>query len=151
MFVKCTLSTDLSTLKNFAAAASRTCQFKATPFRLRVPVNVIPSSGSAVSAALAALLVSFHIISGLQIVLVAIIIFIIITANQKLLLVHQDIIHSRSGIKLPSPTKLGISFICMVTLWQKVVWPIGVPSILRNLCMHPKKWLALAMQVFQLP
>lgn len=73
------------------------------------------SLGGAVSAALAALLISFHIIAGWQIVIVAVIIGIIITANQKFLLVHQEIIHSRSGIKLPSPTILGISFICMVT------------------------------------
>jgi MFS family permease len=73
------------------------------------------SLGGAVSAGLAALLVSFHIVSGWQIAIVAAVIFTIITANQKLLLVNQDIIHSRSGIKLPSPTILGISFICMVT------------------------------------
>ncbi len=73
------------------------------------------SLGGVVSAGLATLLIFFHIISGWQIVIVAMIIFSIITVNQKLLLVHQDIIHSRSGIKLPSPTILGISFICMVT------------------------------------
>ena len=73
------------------------------------------SLGGAVSAGLAALMFSFHVISGWQIVIIAAIIFTIITANQKLLLSNQDIIHSRSGIKLPSPTILGISFICMVT------------------------------------
>jgi MFS family permease len=73
------------------------------------------SLGGAVSAGLAALLISFHVIAGWQIVLIATIIFTIITANQKQLLVHQEIIHSRSGIKLPSPAILGISFICMVT------------------------------------
>jgi len=73
------------------------------------------SLGGAVSAGLAALMFSFHVISGWQIVIIAAIIFTIITANQKLLLTNQDIIHSRSGIKLPSPTILGISFICMVT------------------------------------
>ena len=73
------------------------------------------SLGGAVSAGLAALMFSFHVISGWQIVIIAAIIFTIITANQKLLLANQDIIHSRSGIKLPSPTILGISFICMVT------------------------------------
>ena len=73
------------------------------------------SLGGAVSAGLAALMFSFHVISDWQIVIIAAIIFTIITANQKLLLSNQDIIHSRSGIKLPSPTILGISFICMVT------------------------------------
>lgn len=73
------------------------------------------SLGGAVSAGLAALMFSFHVISGWQIVIIAAVIFTIITANQKLLLTNRDIIHSRSGIKLPSPTILGISFICMVT------------------------------------
>lgn len=73
------------------------------------------SLGGAVSAGLAALLFSFHIVSGWQIVLIASVIFLIITSNRKLLLANQDIIHNRSGIKLPSPTILGISFICMVT------------------------------------
>jgi predicted MFS family arabinose efflux permease len=73
------------------------------------------SLGGAVSAGLAALLISLHVVAGWQIVLVASTIVIIITLNQKHLLIHQDIIHSRSGIKLPSPAILGISFICMVT------------------------------------
>lgn len=73
------------------------------------------SLGGAVSAGLAALLFSFHLISGWQIILVASIILIVITSNQQLLLANQDIIHSRSKIQLPSPTILGISFICMVT------------------------------------
>ena len=73
------------------------------------------SLGGAISAGLAALLFSFHMVSGWQIILVASIILIVLTFNQKLYLANQDIIHSRSGIKLPSPTILGISFICMVT------------------------------------
>lgn len=73
------------------------------------------SLGGAVSAGLAALLFSFHLISGWQIILVASIILIVITSNQQLLLANQDVIHSRSKIQLPSPTILGISFICMVT------------------------------------
>ncbi len=73
------------------------------------------SLGGATSAGLAAVLFSLHLISGWQIVLVASIILIVITSNKKLYLANTDIIHSRSGIKLPSPTILGISFICMVT------------------------------------
>jgi len=73
------------------------------------------SLGGATSAGLAAVLFSLHLISGWQIVLVASIILLVITSNKKLYLANTDIIHSRSGIKLPSPTILGISFICMVT------------------------------------
>ena len=39
----------------------------------------------------------------------------VILSNRHHLLSNTDIIHSRSGLKLPSITILGISFICMVT------------------------------------
>jgi MFS family permease len=73
------------------------------------------SLGGAVSAGLAALLFSVHVPSGWQIVMVASVIIAVIFSNKKLLLGNEDIIHSRSGIKLPSLTILGISFICMVS------------------------------------
>lgn len=73
------------------------------------------SLGGAVSAGFAALLFVVHVISGLQIVIVATVIITVIISNKKLLLANTDIIHSRSGIKLPSLTILGISFICMVS------------------------------------
>jgi MFS family permease len=73
------------------------------------------SLGGAVSAGLAALLFAVHVPSGLQIVIIAAIIITVILSNKKHLLANIDIIHSRSGIKLPSLTILGISFICMVS------------------------------------
>ena len=73
------------------------------------------SLGGAVSAGLAVLLFALHVISGWQIVIVAAAIITVIISNKKLLLANTDIIHSRSGIKLPSLTILGISFICMVS------------------------------------
>jgi MFS family permease len=73
------------------------------------------SLGGSVSAGLAVLLFSFHINSGWQIVLVAAIIILVILSSRSLLLENKDIIHSRSGIKLPSSSILGISFICMVS------------------------------------
>jgi MFS family permease len=73
------------------------------------------SLGGAVSAGLAVLLFSIHVPSGWQIVIVAAVIITIIISNKKHLLGNSEIIHSRSGIKLPSLTILGISFICMVS------------------------------------
>jgi hypothetical protein len=73
------------------------------------------SLGGAASAGLAALLFAIHIPSGLQILLVAFPIILVILSNKKHLLANRNIIHSRSGIKLPSLTILGISFICMVS------------------------------------
>ena len=73
------------------------------------------SLGGAVSAGLAGFLFAIHIPSGWQIVLVSVSIALVILSNRHHLLSNTDIIHSRSGIKLPSITILGISFICMVT------------------------------------
>ncbi len=75
--------------------------------------HALYSIGGAISAGLAALMVALHIVRGWQIVLVVAIIYTIMLSSRKLLLANKDIIHSGSGIKLPSWTVLGISFICM--------------------------------------
>lgn len=72
------------------------------------------SLGGGVSTGLAILFFSSGIQSGLQIIIVAAVIFIIMFGNRNHLLSHEDIIHSGSGLKFPSLTILGISFICMV-------------------------------------
>ena len=76
--------------------------------------HALYSLGGAVSAGLAALMFAVHVPSGWQIVLVALAITLINISNRNYLLAHKDIIHSGSGIKLPSLSVLGISFICMV-------------------------------------
>jgi MFS family permease len=73
------------------------------------------SLGGAVSAGIAAVLFSVHIPSGWQIAAVAVFIIIVIFLNKNYLLANRDIIHSGSGLKFPSLTILGISFICMVS------------------------------------
>ncbi len=73
------------------------------------------SMGGALSGGIAALLFLTHVQSGLQIVLVATIVIVVIFYNKKYLLANKDIIHSRSAFKLPSASILGISFICMVS------------------------------------
>ena len=72
------------------------------------------SLGGGISAGLAAIFFSFYLPSGWQIVIIASFIITVIQFNSKHLLANKDIIHSRSGLKLPSLTILGISFICMV-------------------------------------
>lgn len=72
------------------------------------------SLGGGISAGLAAIFFSFYLPSGWQIVIIAAFIITVIQFNSKHLLANTDIIHSRSGLKLPSLTILGISFICMV-------------------------------------
>lgn len=76
--------------------------------------HALYSLGGAASAAVAAALVYLAVPSGWQIVLLVIFIVIVIISNRALLLANKEIIHSGSGIKLPSMTVLGISFICMV-------------------------------------
>jgi MFS family permease len=72
------------------------------------------SLGGWISSGLAAALFAFHIVSGWQIVLVAMVIIFILYRNKQHLIANSDIIQSKSGLKLPSLTILGISFICMV-------------------------------------
>lgn len=72
------------------------------------------SLGGWISSGLAAALFAFHIVSGWQIVLVAAVIIFILYRNRNHLLANKDIIQSKSGLKFPSLTILGISFICMV-------------------------------------
>jgi MFS family permease len=73
------------------------------------------SLGGAVSALLASAFFAAGITSGWQIQIIALIVISIIVINRKYLLINQDIIHTKSAFKFPSPSILGISFICMVT------------------------------------
>lgn len=72
------------------------------------------SLGGAVSAGLAIMFFSLGIGSGWQIEIIAVIIIVVLLLSRKLLLAHTEIIHHKSKLKFPSPTILGISFICMV-------------------------------------
>ncbi len=73
------------------------------------------SLGGAVSAGIAALFFAIGIFSRVQIGIVALVLIAILFKNRSLLLSNTEIIHHKSEIKLPSPTILGISFICLVT------------------------------------
>jgi MFS family permease len=72
------------------------------------------SLGGFISTGLATFFFFVNVPSGWQVVFIATVITTVIILNRKHLLIHTDIIHSRSGIKLPSLTVLGISFICMI-------------------------------------
>jgi MFS family permease len=72
------------------------------------------SLGGGVSAGLATIFFALHLPSGWQIVLIASFICIVVFFNRRHLLSQTHIIHSGSGIKLPSLSILGISFICMI-------------------------------------
>ncbi|MBC7866784.1 MAG: MFS transporter [Gloeobacteraceae cyanobacterium ES-bin-316] len=76
--------------------------------------HALYSLGGAVSAGVAAILVAFRVAAGWQIILMVAVIAGVIFSNRSYLLAHKEIIHSGSGIKVPSLSVLGISFICMV-------------------------------------
>ncbi len=76
--------------------------------------HALYSLGGAVSAGIAACLVMLHFEKGWHIVIVVSSILVIIYFNRNLILQNREIIHSGSGIKLPSVSVLGISFICMI-------------------------------------
>jgi MFS family permease len=71
------------------------------------------SLGGGISAALATIFVALHLSPRLQVILVAVCIWMVVYFNRRHLLAHDRIIHSGSGIKLPSLAILSVSFICM--------------------------------------
>ena len=106
------------------------------------------SLGGAMSAGFAVLMFSLHIPSGWQIVIVAAAIITVITANRKHLLANKDVIHSRSGIKLPSLTILGISFICMVTFMAEGCVADWSAIYLKEILHSPKAFISLGYAGF---
>lgn len=76
--------------------------------------HALYSLGGFVSAGFAAILFTASISSGWQIVIMATVIVIVNLFNRHHLLANKDIIHSGSGLQLPSMSILSISFICMV-------------------------------------
>ena len=108
------------------------------------------SLGGAVSAGLAVLLFSIHLPSGWQIVLVASVIITVIFFSRKLLLDNRDIIHSGSGIKMPSPAILGISFICMVIFMAEGCVADWSAIYLKEILNSPKELVSLGYAGFSI-
>jgi MFS family permease len=106
------------------------------------------SLGGALSAGIAALLFTMHIPSGWQIVMVAFIIVTVILSNKNYLLANSDIIHSRSSVKLPSLTILGISFICMVSFMAEGCVADWSAIYLKEILFAPKAVISLGYAGF---
>ncbi len=106
------------------------------------------SLGGAISAGIAAFLFSVNIPSAWQIVLVAIFIITVILFNRKYLLENSDIIHSRSGVKLPSLSILGISFICMVSFMAEGCVADWSAIYFREILFAPKALISLGYAGF---
>lgn len=106
------------------------------------------SLGGAVSAAVAAVLFLIGISSHWQIVIVAICIVTVLFFNRKLLFANEDIIHSRSGIKLPSLSILGISFICMSSFMAEGCVADWSAIYLKETLLSPKAFVSLGYAGF---
>ncbi|MDQ2721027.1 MAG: hypothetical protein M3Z26_14870 [Bacteroidota bacterium] len=106
------------------------------------------SLGGAVSAGIAALLFSVHVPSHLQILIVAAVLVVIILSNKKHLLANVDIIHSRSGFKLPSSSILGISFICMVSFMAEGCVADWSAIYFKEILFAPKALISLGYAGF---
>lgn len=76
--------------------------------------HALYSLGGFVSSGFASLMFAVYVPSNWQIVIMAAIIALVNISNRKHLLSNTDIIHSGSGLRFPSLSILGISFICMV-------------------------------------
>jgi len=106
------------------------------------------SMGGAVSAGVAALLFAVRIPSGWQIAIVASIIIIVIISNRKHLLANRDIIHSRSVVKFPSLTILGISFMCMVSFMAEGCVADWSAIYFKEVLHSPKAFISLGYAGF---
>jgi MFS family permease len=87
--------------------------------RLMSTCHGMYSLGGGISAAVATIFFALHLPSGWQIVLVASCICIVVFLNRRYLLSHTRIIHTGSGLKFPSLSILGISFICMIVFMSE--------------------------------
>ena len=108
------------------------------------------SLGGAVSAGIAALLFAVHIPSGWQILMVAFVIIMVILSNKSYLLANSDIIHSRSAVKLPSLTILGISFICMVSFMAEGCVADWSAIYFKEILFAPKAMISLGYAGFSI-
>ncbi len=108
------------------------------------------SLGGAVSAGVAFFLFMAGIPSGWQIVLVASAIVIVIFFNRLLLLANKNFIHSRSGIKTPSLSVLGISFICLISFMAEGCVADWSAIYLKETLHLPKTMISLGYAGFSI-
>ncbi|MBC7534605.1 MAG: MFS transporter [Ferruginibacter sp.] len=108
------------------------------------------SLGGAVSAGVAGFLFMAGIPSGWQIVLVASAIVTVIFFNRLLLLANKNLIHSRSGIKIPSLSVLGISFICLISFMAEGCVADWSAIYLKETLHSPKTMISLGYAGFSI-
>jgi MFS family permease len=108
------------------------------------------SLGGALSALLAVLLFSIGIVSGWQIVIVAIGVFCVIIVNRKTYLQHTNIIHNKNGLQLPNKSIVGIAFICMVTFMAEGCVADWSAIYFKEILHSPKTFVSFGYAGFSL-
>jgi MFS family permease len=87
-------------------------------------------------------------VPGVQIIVVAAVLLIILFFNRRHLLSHEEIIHSGSGLKLPSLSILSISFICMVVFMAEGCVADWSALYLKESLHAPKEIISLGYASF---
>jgi MFS family permease len=106
------------------------------------------SLGGGISAGLTILFFYADLSSNWLIVFVSVIIFAVLFFNRYHLLSHTEIIHSGSGLKFPSLTILGISFICMVIFMAEGCVADWSALYLKESLHAPKQLISLGYGCF---
>jgi len=112
--------------------------------------HALYSIGGGVSTGLVPLFVAGGIQSGYQIMIIAAVVALILFFNRDHLLSHREIIHSRSGLKLPSLSVLSISFICLVIFMSEGCVADWSAIYFKEVIGAPKELLSLGYTGFAL-
>jgi len=112
--------------------------------------HALYSLGGFVSAGFAALMFTVAVPSGLQIVIMSAIIVAINISNRHHLLANKEIIHSGSGLKLPSLSILSISFICMVLFMAEGCVADWSAIYFKEVMKAPKELISLGYAGFSI-
>jgi MFS family permease len=110
--------------------------------------HALYSLGGGVSAGMAAIFFGLHISSGWQIVIMSLVVYAILYLNHRYLLAHNHTIQSDAGLRMPSPTILGISFICMVIFMAEGCVADWSAIFLREVLDVKGKWASLGFGAF---
>ncbi|MBN8665950.1 MAG: MFS transporter [Chitinophagales bacterium] len=110
--------------------------------------HALYSIGGGISTGLVPLFVAGGLGPTWQILIMATFVASIVFFNRKHLLSHDEIIHSRSGLKFPSLSVLSISFICLVIFMSEGCVADWSAIYFREVIGAPKELLSLGYTGF---
>lgn len=110
--------------------------------------HALYSIGGGISTGLVPLFVAGGLGTTWQILIMATFVASVVFFNRKHLLSHDEIIHSRSGLKFPSLSVLSISFICLVIFMSEGCVADWSAIYFREVIGAPKELLSLGYTGF---